>query len=68
MEVMKNVQVNLQGGKVVLEVNVAAMALPAVEGIEAKIQSGEIDIIKGTDLDKEVLLKAIEFIKAELAK
>lgn len=68
MEVLKHVEADLKGGKVVIEINVAAMALPAIEGIEAKVQSGEIDLIKGTDLDKAALLQVISAIKAELAK
>ena len=68
MEVMKNVEVNLKDGKIVLEVAVAAMLVPAIEGVKAKIEAGEIDLIKGTDLDKEVMLKAIDFLKAELVK
>lgn len=68
MEVMKNVEANLKDGKIVVEINVGAMLIPAIEGVKAKIEAGEIDLIKGTDIDKEVMLKAIDFLKAELAK
>jgi len=29
---------------------------------KAKVESGEVDLIKGTDLDKGVLIKAIDLI------
>jgi anti-sigma28 factor (negative regulator of flagellin synthesis) len=32
--------------------------------LKAKIESGEIDLIKGTDMDKEVLLKGIAALEA----
>lgn len=41
-------------GKVVLSADLSAVLKPALEGLKAKIDSGEIDIIKGTDLDKGV--------------
>lgn len=68
MEIMKNVEVDLKSGKIVLAVDIAALLVPVVDGIKAKIEAGEIDLIKGTDLDKEAMLKAIDFLKAELVK
>lgn len=68
MEVLKGVELNYADGKVVVSVAVAAMVVPAVDALKAKIEAGEVDIIKGTDLDKDILLKAIEYIKAELVK
>jgi len=55
-------------GGVELHVKPLVLLGPALDGVKAKIESGEIDLIKGTDLDKEGLLKAIEFIKAEISK
>lgn len=57
----------LNGG-IELLVKPAILVVPALDAFKAKVESGEIDLIKGTDLDKEALLKAVEFIKAELAK
>lgn len=51
-------------GKVMLSAEVRALVAPALDSIKAKVESGEIDPIKGTDLDKQALLKAIEYIKS----
>lgn len=54
-------------GSVVLSYPVAKMIVPALDAVAAKVESGEIDPIKGTDLDKEAILKAIAFLKVTLA-
>jgi hypothetical protein len=38
----------------------------AVLDVKAKIESGEIDPVKGTELDKEVMLKAVNFVLAQI--
>jgi hypothetical protein len=68
MEVLKGVELDYKEGKVVVSVAVANMVIPAVDALKAKIEAGDVDLIKGTDLDKEILLKAIDYIKAELVK
>jgi hypothetical protein len=68
MEVLNGVELDYKEGKVVVSVAVAAMVIPAVDALKAKIEAGDVDLIKGTDLDKEILLKAIDYIKAELVK
>jgi len=57
----------LEGG-IELVVKVSALVNPALDAFSAKVESGEIDLIKNTDLDKTVLLQAVAFIKAELNK
>jgi hypothetical protein len=61
MEVSKGVEVKFEDGKIVLSADLKALVL---DGIEAKIVAGEIDLVSGTDLDKELLLKAIAALKA----
>lgn len=76
MNLGKDVVAEFKGGKLVvsipgkldLSLNVGGVAIPELEKIEAKIQSGEIDIIKGTDLDKAAFLTVIAAIKVELNK
>jgi len=33
-----------------------------IMAFKAKVESGEVDLIKGTDLDKGILIKAIDLI------
>ena len=47
-------------GKLALSLEVSAIAKPVLMGLKAKIDSGEIDLIKGTDIDKMVADKVIE--------
>jgi hypothetical protein len=68
MELLQNVNADLKDGKIVLEINVGAMLLPRIEKLEAQVQSGEVDLIKGTDLDKMALLQVIAILKTELVK
>lgn len=55
-------------GAVELTVKAALIVNPALDGFAAKVESGEVDLIKGTDLDKTALLQAIAFIKSEVNK
>lgn len=55
-------------GAIVLEIKAALVINPALDKLSAKVESGEIDLIKGTDLDKAALLKAIELVKTEINK
>ena len=79
MEVAKGLDVSVSGGQIVLSYkfeggslsgsyDLLKVAGPALDAIAAKVQSGEIDPVKGTDLDKEAMLKAIAFLKAEISK
>lgn len=68
MELSKGVTVNYKEGKIVAEVEVASLILPKLEELKAKIESGEIDPIKGTSLDAVAMIGAIDFIKAEITK
>lgn len=68
MEIAKGVNVKFESGKASLEVEVSALVAPAIASFKAKVASGEIDLIKGTDLDKDVLIKAADFIQEQLEK
>lgn len=67
MKVTQGVEVEYKEGKIVASVEVAKIVVPALESIEAKVESGEIDPVKGTDLDRAALLKAIAFLKVAVA-
>lgn len=55
-------------GAIELKVKPLSLVGPALDAFAAKVESGEVDLVKNTDLDKQALLKAVEFIKAELNK
>lgn len=57
----------LEGG-IELTIKAATLITPALDAFAAQVESGEIDLIKNTDLDKTALLKAVEYIKLELNK
>lgn len=67
MEITKGVTLEYKDGKIVASLEVAKALVPALEVIEAKVESGEIDPVKGTDLDKAAMLKAIAFLKVAVA-
>jgi hypothetical protein len=54
-------------GKLKLSVQLGVIIAPALDKFKADVEAGKVDPVKGTDLDKEALLKAIEYIKAELS-
>lgn len=68
MEITKGVSFEFKGGKAVLTADVGSLVIPAIDSFKAKVEAGEIDIVKGTDLDNVVVLKVVELIKTELAK
>lgn len=66
MEVTKGVTLEYVDGAVVLKAEVKALIMAELEKVKAKVESGEIDPVKGTDLDKTAILGAIGFIEAQL--
>ncbi len=60
MELAKGIEAKLEGGKIKLEADLAVLFL---DKVEAGIADGSIDLVKGTDLDKELLLKAVAYLK-----
>lgn len=63
---MEGVKVSYKDGKVVAEIEVKAVLAPELEKMIAKVESGEIDIVKGTDLDKTAALIVLNNLKAHL--
>ncbi len=59
MDIAKGVTGSVEGGKLTLTVDAGALFL---NDFKAKVLDGRVDLIKGTDLDKIVLLQAIDFI------
>lgn len=64
MEVNKYVSLDYKEGKVVVAIDVAPTVNAFLDDTKAKVESGEIDLIKGTDIDKMVMLQAIELLKS----
>ncbi len=60
MEVMKNVE--YKEGKIIIDIGGSVER--KIQAFRAKVESGEVDYVKGTDLDKSALLKAIDLILA----
>jgi hypothetical protein len=68
MQLREGVNADYKEGKIIIEVEVAKQLNPLLDKIKADVESGEIDPIKGTDLDKMGLLAAIETVKAYVNK
>jgi len=77
MELFKGGTLDYKDGSVVLSaldgnltLQLKAMALvgPMIDSMVSKIESGEIDLVKGTDIDKFVALQVLGLIKTELSK
>lgn len=67
MDLGHGLSLDYAGGEVVAKLKVAVPVLAWLDEQKAKIESGEIDPIKGTDLDKAALLQAIELLKGLVA-
>ncbi|MFM6929052.1 MAG: hypothetical protein ACKOX6_11350 [Bdellovibrio sp.] len=67
-ELTKDVVVGYANGELYVKAKVAGVVGPFLEDTKSKIMSGEIDLIKGTDIDKEIMLKAIDALSALLSK
>lgn len=68
MEITKGVTLDYAAGALVLKAEIAAVAIPVLDDVKAKVESGEIDPVKGTDLDKMLVLQVIELLKSALNK
>lgn len=54
-------------GNVKLEVKAGMLVVEVLADLEKKIESGEIDPVKGTDMDKIAALQFVAWAKKELA-
>jgi hypothetical protein len=79
MEVAKGVNVDYSEGQLVVKADfpqgsieaklkVAPILNPELDKLAAKVESGEIDLVPGTDLDKVAVLQVIAAIKNEINK
>lgn len=67
MQIVKNVELKLEGGKLIIEGDLKAFIVPVLEKLKADVEAGIIDPIKGTDLDKVAIEQVIELIEKQLA-
>lgn len=68
VKIAEGAHLSLDKGKVAITVDVGMIVNPKLEEIKVKIQSGEIDLIKGTDLDKMLLMQVVDALQKELNK
>lgn len=77
MEVYKGISVDYKDGSLILaglegavsfQVKAGLLLVPAIDGIIAKVESGEIDLVKGTDIEKGPVLEVLKGLKAALVK
>lgn len=66
MEITKGVTLDYKEGSVVLSAHVSQFVGPVLEDLKSKVESGAIDPVKGTDMDKELLLKALAFLQTQV--
>lgn len=66
MEVAKGVTLEYTEGEVVLKAKVKELVIGELAKVKAKFESGEIDLVKGTDLDKSAALAIIAAVEAAL--
>lgn len=62
MELTKGVTLDYTGGQIVLKADVAPVVNKVIDDLKAKIESGEVDPIKGTDFDKDLILQALSLL------
>lgn len=60
------VEISAYEGKLKVTAAVGMFAAPVLASLEADVNSGKIDPIKGTDLDKTALLQVIAFLKKQV--
>jgi len=68
MEIAKGVEAKYEAGKIIVEVKVADQVNPLLEKLKGDIESGAVDLVKGTDIDKAVVLPVIALIQEYINK
>lgn len=66
MEMPKGVKIGYEAGEAYLKIQVKELLEGKLDEVIAKIESGEIDLIKGTDLDKHAALGVVKALKGIL--
>lgn len=67
MVITKGVQLDYSAGKLALTADLGGLLIPILEDLKAKVESGAIDPIKGTDLDKVAIEQVIALAEKYLA-
>jgi len=65
---LKEIVADVIDTKKVYKKFVETVLVPKVQALKVKIAKGEIDIIKGTDLDAKLMMKACDIVIANLLK
>jgi hypothetical protein len=68
MDLGKGLELEYKDGKIVLSADILPVLAGPLSKLKADIESGKIDPIHGTDLDKEFMLKAVDFVEKALVK
>lgn len=70
MEIVKGKygSINVEGGDVVARAPLGTLVKSKIADLKAKVQSGEIDLVKGTDIDATVALTVLDLIEAQVDK
>jgi len=55
-------------GKLKVQLALGALVAPVLDKVKADVESGKIDLIKGTSMDQLALVQALEFLKKELGQ
>lgn len=70
MEIVKGQygSVSYENGEVVARAPVGNLVKTKISDLKAKIQSGEIDLVKGTNIDATVALAVIGLVEDQIEK
>lgn len=68
MEIAKGINAEYSQGEIIVKVKVAEQVVPVLDGTISKIESGEIDLVKGTDIDKTVAVQVLKLLKDYIVK
>lgn len=65
MKMFENIELDFKAGKVVVSIDLKSLIVPALQSLKNDIESGKVDPIKGTDLDKEALVHVLDIIEKQ---
>ena len=65
MKMFENVELDFKAGKVLVTVDLKSLIVPALPSLKNDVESGKIDPIKGTDLDKDAIVHVLDIIEKQ---
>lgn len=68
MQLTEGITLELNEGVIELKAHVGALVKPKLAELKADIESGKIDLIKGTDIDKDIMIQFVDFVEGYLTK